>query len=641
MATDFIKLTISSAAWANSTAYVVGQYVSESGYYFRCIAAHTSATATSKPLTGTAWTTYWYQTTATKTLRLAKDGERCLYKSYEVADNTQQLDLPIYEQSDFSGGWGHGNQRNSNTFGSGSSIDTSQKNQVFLGPLASATLQHSGAAVGTIIDYEYCPYYSALYAITANDVWKWSVANSHWDNVATLAGDALTDIHAVGSYIYVARGTGTAYSYSADGASFSTSTVTNHHASGFITCPPASGTTDIHWQFLIPNQIRSRAVGEGEWSGPDPIYISGTDSNIVKLILHQNKLLIGKTDGLYHYDTDGRTYSMLPELKFITSPYNFAHVCSFKGATYFSQESRIGELTAGNKYSNIGPFQDLEDMTNKGYCTGLAADRDFIYACMSDGFIYKGWQNLVDDEWVWAWTPWNNTANCAGPMCVTDLSGDTKKLWYRVGTSPYYSILSDNPTNDSNYKFASSGYIETGWIDLGHRDWDKILDAVVAECRGTMDANKTVLISYYSDEGSKVDIGTYSATTAGFKKYVATAPVAGKKFKFRIALASNAAASTPIVKYFAVYGSVRPPNKRIFDFSVLAEQGQSTITDTLRDFLVDCRNSTSLVTLTDRFNASHSVRVLPGSPKEDELVNPEGKQVNIIMAVKCEKVDWA
>lgn len=48
------------AAWADATAYVVGDIKSYSGTDYYCMIAHTSATANDRPSTGTNWTVYWY-----------------------------------------------------------------------------------------------------------------------------------------------------------------------------------------------------------------------------------------------------------------------------------------------------------------------------------------------------------------------------------------------------------------------------------------------------------------------------------------------------------------------------------------------------------------------------------------------------
>lgn len=53
------------AAWANGTAYRIGDLVTQGGSTYYCIAAHTSVTATNQPGGGSAWHTVWYKQTGT------------------------------------------------------------------------------------------------------------------------------------------------------------------------------------------------------------------------------------------------------------------------------------------------------------------------------------------------------------------------------------------------------------------------------------------------------------------------------------------------------------------------------------------------------------------------------------------------
>lgn len=51
--------TSGDAAWVNATVYAVGDLVTDAGVTYYAIAAHTAATATNKPGTGSAWQTVW------------------------------------------------------------------------------------------------------------------------------------------------------------------------------------------------------------------------------------------------------------------------------------------------------------------------------------------------------------------------------------------------------------------------------------------------------------------------------------------------------------------------------------------------------------------------------------------------------
>jgi hypothetical protein len=460
------------------------------------------------------------------------------------------------------------------------------------------------------------------------------------------------NLRGFGSYIFAALGTTQPYEYSS-GAGFTACTLTDHHASGFCVAPSPAVVTDILWKYDAVNGIASNTSGingGAEWT--PTAYIGESDMKITSMWLHQNNLMIGKEDGLFHYTSDGQVHRLMTSPKHSS---NYKYVTQFHGNSYFSLFRHIGELTANNVLSLIGPYVDQDDIGKVGVCTGLTADDHFLYAVYTSGNatpftyeIFKAWPyTTTDGGRKWAWCPIYNVAASSSTEIslpyIWDRSASTTQLWFAGNADPKYLLVQENPTSYSTSTYNSAGYLVTSWIDLGHRDWYKLIDAVLAECRGTLDANKTVTLSYEADEaGSWTQIDTaYTAATAGTKKYTDTAPVAAKKVRFKIALATNSSASTPIVKYVAAYGSVKPDRVRIFEATVLAEEGFSSRPETLRDFLIDGRDSRNLITLTDRFNNDHYVRILPGYPIEEELTDKYGQSVGIGMHVKMEKVDWS
>lgn len=54
-----LSIATSATAWADATVYAAGVVVSYSNVNYVCLVAHTSATATNRPSTGSSWTTYW------------------------------------------------------------------------------------------------------------------------------------------------------------------------------------------------------------------------------------------------------------------------------------------------------------------------------------------------------------------------------------------------------------------------------------------------------------------------------------------------------------------------------------------------------------------------------------------------------
>jgi len=603
----------------------------------------------------------------TKTLQLARQGGRpdgaCLFKSYDLAVDDQRHDLPIWSQTDWSGGMGDGVFTAPTRYAAGSTVDTSHYGQFFLGPLVTTAAVHGGAAFdGAIIDYAY--FNSSLYLLTSSGyLHKWSTGDAHWDAVAGTGGSAATQLCVHENYLFIARGSGAAYQYVNTSDTVTAATMTEHHASGFLSAPSPTTTTSVLWKWGSTggnnNALYSHDTGLNgtEWSRP--AYIGDATESITQAFLHQNKILVGKQNALYHYDTDGKVYLLAPLDDPLRSyAVNFDSIAYLKGNTYFSMDLGLGELTANNVLSVIHPHTQFQELnTKQAICRGVAADDTSLYAMFYDGtdsVIYKG--DEVNDERgyrYWSWCPWVTATSSYGLALhmIPSLSSGHPRLWFNIGSSvgtSRYVIVAKNPVATSfRYNdtptFATSGDLYTGWIDLGHRDWYKLIDSVLAECRGTLAAGRTVTLYYEADEaGSWTAIDTaYSADTSGTKKYLDTAPVAAKKVRFKIALASNNSAYTPIVKYFAAYGSVKPDRVRMFDFTVLAEEGFSSRPETLRDFLIDGRDSRTLITMTDRFGTDHYVRILPGFPIEEEMVDEYGKSVGIAMSVRCEKVDWS
>lgn len=330
----------------------------------------------------------------------------------------------------------------------------------------------------------------------------------------------------------------------------------------------------------------------------------------------------------------------------------------------------IGELTTYNTFDRIEPARSVDDIDGqKSYCTGLAADDEYLYAAMSgtvdaNTMIYKGAQ-LTDSSGntKWAWCPLAFSDYYSGCL-FHDAAVARNRIWFcnYVTTASRYIVA--GRLNPGSYltgealKFASSGHLDTSWFDAGNRDWMKFLDAVLCETKmssGAMDAGKKVTISYAIDDSpayTQIDTPIIAATM-GTKKYVDDTPGAFKKIRFRIALATDSETVTPVVKYFAAYGSIQPPRKQLIEFYVNCETGFSGKAKDLRDFLFACRDigvagpyaSLTYLTLKDLYGTPHYVRFLPGYPVEQMYLNKAqmhgSEQPAVRLRVVCEKVDWS
>jgi hypothetical protein len=657
-----LTLEIYNAAWVTATAYVANQYVSNDSRDYVCIVGHTSGVLT-EPGTGVIWRNCWRQSEAKKTLMLARDNGVAMWKSYEVAQDGGNQDKPIWSQTDWSGGFGQGDFADPSRYSLGDTIDTSHEGYFCLPPLDTAESLAVGTLSGWVRHICYAPALG-LFMIDGTSIFKYNTGTGVWDNKATLSGCKHMCAH--DGYLYIACGSNSYY-YTSNGTVYTQVAVTAH---SFCSAPPYAGNDPVLWAVTGTNTIASSEDPTDADSWTTNIYIGDSTGMIGAygytsgLFIHQGQLMIGKTDGLYHYDSDGVVHKLLrlDRGNGVGMAYPFWSICELRGASYFTTADGIGELTSYNSYDRIEPIRNVSDVDiMEGVFTGVASDGEYLYAmCVTlqattyASKIYKG-KEIKDSEGnsAWAWHPIKSmTGLYLGLYCPPSPTSTIPKLYcceymsapataayalrsYKVPLNPFASTVaySDTPT------FATTGYLETGWIDLGYRDWYKIVDSVLVECRGTMG---TDAVAYQADEsGSYTTIGTYSATTSGTKDYVATAPFAAKKFKLKITLTGATTASTPIVKYVAVYGSVRPNRVTLMDFMITAEEGHSATSKGLRDFLIHCRDSTGLHTLTDRFGASHYVRILPGYPTETEYLDSSRKQPALGLRLICEKVDWS
>uniref|UniRef100_A0A6H1ZGE1 Uncharacterized protein n=1 Tax=viral metagenome TaxID=1070528 RepID=A0A6H1ZGE1_9ZZZZ len=494
---------------------------------------------------------------------------------------------------------------------------------------------------------------------TATKIFQWDNTNSYWTAKKTyIEGDNITDlcVYSIAStdYLFIARGASTIYEYTSNLSDYTISNLAQKYANYFLVAPSGDGLSSILWAAVKPNAVYSNSSGLNAgtaWTTGSTIGDTFTD--ITKLMILNGQFLIGKEDNLYHYDNDGKVFPLLPELKLGLSSNNFKHITEYKGALYFSLDTRIGEITSYLSYGVMDPYQSLEGIATKGSCVALTADRDYLYAFMYDGTDYicfKGHVVPIANGTQWSWCPWLYlSTNSTTIAHVSLISGENPKLWFGYGNTTAYAILSDNPLADTSALFAASGYLITGWYDAGVRDWDKMIQSVNAEVimkSGDMSATKKVTVSYDINDGNGwVTIDTaYTVATSGTKKYVdaALGNVSFKKIRFKIALdVTGDTGNTAIVRYFNANMILRPEQLKVYDFTVDVGNPRMMTSQTVRDFLETGRDSTKLVTLNDRYGTDRTVVVMPGYPREVEVVREAGKTSELAVQMKCVQVDWS
>ncbi len=497
------------------------------------------------------------------------------------------------------------------------------------------------------------PTISKLMCATATQIFWWD--DSYWVQKWVTTGT----IHGLIVYndiLYVALGDTDSYWYSSDGATYTETDLTNDHADGFLVAPNPEGTADILWKFNQPNQLlyttdgRTVAAGGIQWSSP--AYIGDTSQDIINLFLANDKFMVGREDNLYHYDSNGGIHPLMDDLRQARNTRNFQYITYYKGATYFSVGNGVGEITSYDSYNQVSPLQRTDDINKYGYCTGLSSDGDYLYVTMLENtvrHIYKGKQ--INGEW--AWCPWvylGTTGSSVLSFCQHTTTD--RKLWMGYGNQMRYAVVTDNPTADSNARFAYSSYIILSYEYGTNPYWDKMFQSIVTETKGC-DADEYISISYRKNTDTSYTSCTGNITTNGVVKTNMTSALTSNRIQFKITFTEpipieggTGAEATPELLLFEARGVEKPETFRVHECVYSVGDTPSRRVSTIKSFLEGGRTSTSLIKFADeRFGESvsgtyHYVVMQPGYPQTVEVLHEKERQPELGIKVRWQEVNF-
>ena len=594
-----------------------------------------------------------YNGTSTKGLKLIRNEDGSAM--YRVIEDIPQYREPLlYTQANWIDGHGQHDKRNPDAYYEGQSIDTTQEGRVILGPLLQEQLEDDASSIPAPVIYCWFPAADSgagqLFCATASNLWRLD-ANG-WDEVdSSVSG--ITDLKVFNDYLFVAKGSSTSYAYVAsDGTTITTSNLTTKTFEKFLVSHNAAGTAEVLWAFKQPNEVYSNTGtglnGGTQWGSAN--LIGDTANNITNLFLSNDNFMVGREDGLFHFDSDGGQHQLRPDLRTNRSTDNFKYVTEWQAGIYHSEIDGMGEITSYNAYEPMGPLQGIDDIGKRGDVVGLAADKDWIYVAIYDGtnyWIYKGREVRKGGELRWQWCPFIYLgSNATATLIVVQHSATDRRLWFGHGAKSYYVILSDDPTADSTYRFCPSGYVRMS-LDYGtDPNWDKLWQSGVLEVVGAT-TNITVQVKYLKDDGSETEC-IAASTNTGIDETNFGSAISSNKIQFQLNLANSAnTTATPEVSFFQIKGIEKPTTVRIHEatYAIGSEPGKTT--ETIRAFLHTGRTTTTLLKFADlRYGEStggtyHYCVMMPGYPQEVEILHEKGDEPELGMRVRLREVSFS
>jgi len=591
----------------------------------------------------------------TKRLSLAQREDGTKY--YSVIEETPQYRNPLrFIQENWIGGHGQVDFRIPDKYFEGQSIDTTVDGKVILGPEIIEVKENDASNIEAPVAFAWYPAVSNLYCATGTKVYVFDATNVNL--VAMNASPAnISDLKIHNLVMYAARSNVGAYQWSSNGTDFQATDLVANTFNKFMTSPNAAGTATVLWGSTNPNQLRSTTDGQSVANGgsawTSPAYIGDTADNINNLFLVNDKLMVGKSDGLWHYDSDGGTHQLMSDLRISRSTDNFKYITDWQAGVYFSLLRSMGEITSYNSYEPMGPLYGIDDIGKVGDIVGVTADKDNLFIAVDEGtntIIYKGRERRTPDGLRWEFCPFVflGTKACATISIVQHSSTD-RRLWFGYGVNAAFVRLSDNPTADTNYRFCANGWARMSY-DLGtNLYWDKLYQSIITQTINCV-ANQDVIVSARKDTETTANAITNAIISNGMTMTNLISPINCNRVQFQLNLRTATNTKTPEVSYFEARGTERPETIRIHEAVYLLGDEPTRRTETIRTFLRGGRTSKTLIKFADlRYgdktagtsSGDYVWTVMePGYPQEIELTHTKSKQPEMGVKVRLREVNY-
>lgn len=485
----------------------------------------------------------------------------------------------IVAQDEWHAGFGEMDYKADKRYAAAAGVDARYKGQLVLGPEVTK--------VGSAFPYTF-PFVFAfagtgvkaaklgtdIYLAASQYLYK--LVSGAWELVQTFAV-SITDLHVFGdssgnSYLFIALGGSVKYYWTADGATFTQATPAESVADYFGT------ELSALWKAKKPNELKSTKDPTNTvnpWS--TATYVGDSYFNVTDLEQYNERLQVGKEDGLYNLDSAGNIYNILPIPAYPNSN-NFSGMKVFPGdgLLYMPMGENGLEVYDGpnSMFIAISPSiygARLSDYL--GQITALEGDQDWFYVVTSGAnlILWAVRRETIDGATDWRWHPLATlTHTSVNHMVIQD-----EKLWM-VGTDEVSYIIRPTyyiaPQDDSSYRFCASGTILTPYYNFNFADIDKACFSFTLLSSALATGAQTVKVEWQKDadttwtELNGVGSGTFSIIPSQTIYFQAN--TTGKKIRFRLTFATTANTATPVVLGYVGRGRLKPTKRRLFDFTI-------------------------------------------------------------------------
>ena len=289
-----------------------------------------------------------------------------------------------------------------------------------------------------------------------------------------------------------------------------------------------------------------------------PIDIGDNAGKLRGLYNHANRVVIGKSQGLFILTQDSATLDQNLQPEFwgnsTTDYFTFSQGINFRGNLITLYKQGMVSYDASFNYTKAG-LNALKDNTSpvKGQTVSVAADLNHVYYLLDSGYIIKGVVNQSGGA-IGSITPhpWLYIGAAASGLMGYDPSSTS--LYVLQGSQVLRMSLSPtgNPLEYSSYRYCAGGVLYEPAFYGGFTQEDKQFFSLLVDA-------KNLTNTIYAEQGYRIlESNSYTDVTGSRQiqdpgtRYDFPTPPKGRAYWASLTLTSNSVSLTPIVKSHTV-----------------------------------------------------------------------------------------
>uniref|UniRef100_A0A6M3J3T0 Uncharacterized protein n=1 Tax=viral metagenome TaxID=1070528 RepID=A0A6M3J3T0_9ZZZZ len=433
----------------------------------------------------------------------------------------------------------------------------------------------------------FCDFRGLTYVAMGSTLYTWNGTTLTYVDAYAYP---ITTLCVYGNYMYIGQ-MGGKYNYMDYAGTVTTSNLTGGEADYFAMI----GATFYGVQ--LPNKVRSSTnpINGGSWSAQS--YVGNATVPITGILNHTDTIYIPKENGMWTIDgasiynkidileQDAVTDGCKKTIKFQDKLYIPTGVCSL---WEFDDSTDIATNISPTNYIK-GDSEYIQDIL------ALSADSEYLYVFQdytNSVNLFAGHYETILGNTYWLWHPIAQITSADITAVHLATYSGVKQLLYGTGTPTmgYFDAATQfgDLDADTNYTFAASGTLETGYFTASFPNYYKnfySLEVLNSNTSGT----QTITVHYQ----------LYGATDWRLLGVVDTTPSVvlyfpqetySKKLKLRFSFATADTSTSPVLEDYILKGQVRIGKLKEFKFTARITEYLTTLaspTSIKKEDLVD------------------------------------------------------